>query len=150
MALNYRANDRLTVFGSASWQDTEFQSGEDENGQSIRGHSLPYAPDYQVTFGAQANLPLNHRLSLYARADVQLIGAFEYTPQNRSGQDAYTLANFRLGVRGESWFTEFFVNNAFNTDYVPVAMNFSDFGTTRLLGEAGAPCTFGLRTGIRF
>jgi iron complex outermembrane receptor protein len=149
-ALNYRCCDRLSLFSTASWQDTEFDDGARDSGEGIGGHSLPYAPDYNVTFGAVANLPLNHRLSLYARVDVQVIGAFEYTPQNRSGQDAYTLANFRLGIRGGDWFTEFFVNNAFNTDYVPVAMNYPIFGTPRVIGEAGAPCTFGIRTGIKF
>jgi iron complex outermembrane receptor protein len=150
LALNYRCCDRLSLFSAASWQDTEFDGGARDSGEDVGGSSLPYAPDYNVTFGAIANLPLNHRISLYARADVQFIGAFEYTPQNRSGQDAYMLANFRLGIRGHSWFTEFFVNNAFNADYIPVAMNYPVFGTPRLIGEAGAPCTFGIRTGIKF
>ncbi len=150
MALNYRYSNRLSLFGSASWQDTQFRAGSGEGGDDISGRNLPYAPDYNVTFGAIANLPLSRRLTLYARAEVQFIGAFEYTPQNRSGQDAFTLANFRLGIRRDSWFTEFFVNNAFNTDYIPVAMNYPIFGTPRLVGEAGAPCTFGIRTGIKF
>jgi iron complex outermembrane recepter protein len=150
LALNYRCCDRLSLFSTASWQGTEFGGGARDSGEDIGGRSLPYAPDYNVTFGAVANLPLNHSVSLYARADIQFIGAFEYTPQNRSGQNAYALANFRLGIRGHSWFTEFFVNNAFNTDYVPVAMNYPVFGTQRIIGEAGAPCTFGIRTGIKF
>ncbi len=150
LALNYRYNSRLSLFGTASWQGTQFRAGSSESGEDISGHTLPYAPDYNITFGVVGNLPLSHRLTLYARADVQFIGAFEYTPQNRSGQEAYTLANVRLGIRGDAWFTEFFVNNAFNTDYVPVAMNYPIFGTPRVIGEAGAPCTFGIRTGIKF
>ena len=147
--LAYRVCQSLSLFGTASWQDTQFLAGARDNGASVGGRTLPYAPDYNVTFGAEVDVPVGSRLSAYARADVQFIGAFEYNSSNRIGQDAYTLANFRLGVRGKRWFTEAFVNNAFDTEYIPLAFSYA-FAGSGAVGESGAPVTFGLRTGIKF
>ena len=38
--------------------------------------------------------------TLYARAEVVVSGRFFYDDQNTESQNAYTLANFRAGVRG--------------------------------------------------
>lgn len=148
--LDYRYSDCLMFFGSTSWQDARFTSGTIIDSMSINDRNLPYAPEYQVTLGILTEQPLRRGVTIYARADIQLCGAFKYSAQNNTGQDAYTLANFRLGIRCASWFSELFMNNAFNIDYVPVAMNYPIFGSPRLIGENGAPCTFGLRVGMKF
>jgi len=146
--LNYRLCEMMSVFGSASWQDTLFLSNATDSGVNLTGRSLPYSPDYSVTFGTQFELPVAN-VSLYARADIQFIGSFNYDAQNRAAQDAYSLANFRLGVRQKRWFAEAYVNNAFDTDYVPLAFNYA-FAPSGFVGESGAPITFGLRAGVKF
>lgn len=145
--LAYQVCKNFTLFGSASWQDTEFGSNAIDSGASVANNTLPYAPDYNVTIGTQLDFPVTEQVSLYARADVQLVGSFNYTPQNNIGQNAYSIANFRLGVRGKKWLTEAFVNNAFDTEYIPIAFGGS---AATAFGESGAPATFGIRTGIRF
>jgi iron complex outermembrane receptor protein len=145
--LAYQVCKNFSLFGSASWQDSEFGSNAIDSGASVANNTLPYAPDYNVTVGTQLDFPVTEQVSLYARADVQFIGTFNYTPQNSFGQDAYTIANFRLGVRGKKWFTEAFVNNAFDTEYIPIAFGGS---AATAFGESGAPATFGVRTGIKF
>lgn len=147
--LAYRVCQSLSFFGTASWQDTQFLNGARDGGVSVAGRTLPYAPDYNVTLGSEVDLPAGTRFHVYARADVQFIGAFEYNSSNRIGQDAYTLANFRLGVRGKKWFTEAFVQNALDTEYIPIAFSYA-FAPSGAVGESGAPLTFGLRTGIKF
>jgi iron complex outermembrane receptor protein len=149
--LNYQLCDLVSVFGSASWQDTQFRSGAIDSGANLAGNNLPYAPDYTLTFGTQIEIPVTDRMNLYARADIQTIGSFDYNAQNSiSPQDAYTLANFRLGMRAKSgWFAEAFVMNAFDTEYVPIAFNYG-FAPSGAVGESGAPVTFGLRAGVKF
>ncbi|MES2505128.1 MAG: TonB-dependent receptor [Verrucomicrobiota bacterium] len=147
--LAYEVNSHISVFGSASWQDTQFRSGSTDGGVNLAGNTLQYAPDYNVSFGTQLDFPVTPNLNVYARADVQFIGSFNYNAQNTFGQDAYTLANFRLGVRGKKWFAEAYVNNAFDTEYVPIAFAY-DFAPSGAVGENGAPITFGLRAGIKF
>lgn len=147
--LAYEVNSHISLFGSASWQDTQFRSGSTDGGVNLAGNTLQYAPDYNVSFGSQLDFPITPNLNVYARADVQFIGSFNYNAQNTFGQDAYTLANFRLGVRGKKWFAEAYVNNAFDTEYVPIAIAY-DFAPSGAVGENGAPITFGLRAGIKF
>jgi iron complex outermembrane receptor protein len=141
--LALRLNSRITFFGSVGWQDTEFSESSRQDGLRLGGNQLPYAPDYSFTVGALMNHALSADLSLYARLDIQTMGSFNHDVQNTSVQDAYTLANFRMGLRQNAWFAEVFVNNAFNTEYVPIALS-------NRVGESGAPLTFGLRAGIRF
>jgi iron complex outermembrane receptor protein len=141
--LALRLSSRMTFFGSASWQTTELAKSTLKNGVPVGSTPLPYAPEYSFALGALFNQPLSGRLSLYARVDIQTLGSFQYDFQNNFTQDAYTLANFRLGLRQNAWFVEAFTNNAFNTDYIPIA-------STNNVGENGAPITVGMRVGIRF
>ena len=43
------------------------------------------------------------------------------TMRIRQGQDAYTISNFRGGVKGRRLFGEAWVSNAFDTQYIPLA-----------------------------
>ena len=158
--LNYQATSSWTLFGSAGLQTARFLSGSKDNNSlanggagaqvGIGGNKVPYTPNYTAAVGSQYNWELSHGWTLYARADVQFMGGFVYDSTNAAGQNAYTLANFRLGVRRESWYSEFFVNNAFNTKYVPIAIPFPGLAASGYIGEMGAPLTCGVRAGIKF
>lgn len=152
--LHYRPTSFWELFGSAGWLDTTFHDGSFDNNAgaltSIAGKQLPYAPDYTTTIGTQFNWELGGGLNLYARADVQFIGSFNYDSVNGAAQSAYSLANFRLGVRHRNWFVEGFVNNAFDTEYVPMAFSYADLAPSGYVGESGAPATFGVRVGVKF
>jgi len=148
MNLDYKLHRWISVFSSASWQDTSFLQGAVDSGANISGNRLPYAPKYNFTLGALLSVPLDNGLSLYARADIQTVGSFNYSAQNTAAQDAYTLANFRLGVKQNGWFAEAYVNNAFNTEYIPIALPYES--ASGFIGENAAPLTMGIRMGIRF
>ena len=150
LSLNYQATSSWTLFGTAGLQTARFLSGSMDNGANIGGKKVPYTPNYTAAVGSQYNWELPRGWTLYARADVQFMGGFVYDSSNAAGQNAYTLANFRLGVRRETWYSEFFVNNAFNTKYVPIAIPFSGLAASGYVGESGAPLTCGVRAGIKF
>ncbi len=77
-------------------------------------------------------------------------GSFEYDEFNSAGQDAYSLANFRGGVRGKYVFAEAWIRNAFDTRYVPIALPFFGVGPSGFIGENGRPRTFGVSAGLTF
>ena len=77
-------------------------------------------------------------------------GAFQYDDANTAGQEAYSLANFRTGVRGTRLFAEAWVRNAFDTRYIPVAFSYANFAPSGFVGEMGPPRTFGITGGLTF
>ena len=68
----------------------------------------------------------------------------------RKRQDAYTLTNFRAGVRGKLIFAEFWMKNAFDTSYIPLAISYPGFAPSGFVGEPGRPRTFGVSLGVGF
>ena len=86
-------------------------------------------------------------MTVYARAEVTAYGRYYYDAVNNASQGAYSLANFSAGVRGKNWFAEGWVHNAFDTNYVPIALEWSPGS---MLGESGTPLTFGVRAGVTF
>lgn len=150
LALNYRVLPGWDVFGSAGWQDSKFLSGTEDGGANVSGNKTPFTPDYTATFGSQFNWEVGGGYTTYVRGDVQLIGAYSYDSFDGAGQDAYTLANFRLGVRNKNWFIEGYINNAFDTEYVPMAIPYTGLAPSGYAGESGAPVTFGVRVGVKF
>jgi len=150
LSLNYQPTTNWTLFGSAGLQSARFLSGSVDSGTGIGGNKIPYTPDYTAAVGSQYAWELGGGWSLYARGDVQFLGGFNYDSSNAAAQDAYTLANFRVGVRNQSWYLEGFANNAFNTKYIPIAIPFPGLAASGYVGESGAPITFGVRSGIKF
>jgi len=160
LGLNYQATSSWTLFGSAGLQTSRFLSGSMDNNSlanggagglmNIGGNRVPYTPNYTAAVGTQYNWELAQGWTLYARADVQFKGGFVYDSSNMAGQNAYSIANFRLGLRRETWYSEFFMNNALNTHYVPIAIPFPGLAASGYIGENGAPMTMGVRAGIKF
>ncbi|MDD5261301.1 MAG: TonB-dependent receptor [Methylacidiphilales bacterium] len=138
----------LDIFGGFGYTDARFLSGSTDSGVNIGGNRLQYAPEFTANAGTQYSLALCKEMTAYARAEVIACGSYEYNNQNNAGQEAYTLANFRLGVRGVRWFAEGWIKNAFDTNYVPVAFTYNS--PAGLIGESGAPMTCGVRAGVNF
>jgi iron complex outermembrane receptor protein len=85
------------------------------------------------------------------RTQVSITGDFMYDASNAMGQDTYALTSFRGGVRGRHWFAEGWIDNAFDTRYVPIAIPYAQLGApSGYIGESGAPVTYGARAGINF
>ncbi|MCX8090977.1 MAG: TonB-dependent receptor [Verrucomicrobiae bacterium] len=148
--MHARPYEGWDVFASVGYNDARFLSGSESGGASVGGNHVPFTPDYTASGGMQYALHLGKQVSAYARAEVILSGRFFYDDQNTEGQSAYTLANFRAGLRGKHWFAEGWVKNAFDTEYVPVALAYPGLAPSGFIAEAGAPLTFGVTAGARF
>jgi len=138
----------LDLFGGIGYTDARFLSGSTDSGVNVSGNRLQYTPVFTANASAQYSLVLCKEATAYARAEVIGCGSYEYNNQSSASQEAYALANFRLGVRGSHWFAEGWIKNAFDTHYVPVAFAYNS--PSGLIGESGAPMTFGLRIGVNF
>ena len=110
---------------------------------------MPNTPEYTATIGAQLTRSIG-RATLYGRGEVAFYGAFEYDDANTARQEAYSLANFRGGVRSGVVFAEAWVRNAFDTAYIPVAFAYGPFAPSGFVGESGRPRTFGINLGVTF
>jgi iron complex outermembrane recepter protein len=137
-------------FGSLGYTSAHFAEGSTSNGIKVGGNVLANAPKYTADFGGQYSLALTPRTTLYGRADLLFRGAYKYDDANTVGQDAYSLATFRGGIREQRVFVEAWVRNAFDTRYIPVAFAYPGFAPSGFVGESGAPRTFGVRTGVTF
>jgi iron complex outermembrane receptor protein len=146
--INARAHRDLDLFGSFGLTNAEFGDGTSSNGVDVSDNEIPNTPDYTATIGAHLTRQLTSAATLYGHGEMVFYGAFKYDEANLAGQDAYSLANFRAGVRGKYLFAEGWVRNAFDTTYVPVAFAFPS--QSGFLGESGRPRTFGVTAGLRF
>ncbi len=120
----YRPLAGWDLFGSVSYTEAKFLSGSVSQGSSVSGHRLPFAPIFTGNLGTQLSWSPCAAATLYARAQVTIYGDFKYDPSNAQQQDTYALADFRAGIRGHHWFVEGWVNNAFDANYVPIAIPF--------------------------
>lgn len=145
-----RPRSGVDLFGAFGYTHARFAGGSQSRGVDVSGRTLANTPEYTATIGAQVSHPVTAALALYGRADAVFYGAFHYDEANTAGQDAYSLANFRAGLRARYVFAEAWVRNAFDTTYIPVAFAYGPFAPSGFVGEMGAPRTFGIRGGFTF
>ena len=152
LELNARAMDGVDLFGSFGTTRARFDDGTASvaSGVDVSGNELPHTPDYTLTVGAQLSRQITSRLSLYGRGELSAYGQFHYDPSNAASQEAYSLANFRAGLRGRTVFAEAWVKNAFDTRYIPIAIPYPGFAPSGFIGESGRPRTFGVSAGLTF
>ncbi|MSU58366.1 MAG: TonB-dependent receptor [Pedosphaera sp.] len=143
--LNVRPIEGWDVFGSFGWNEAKFLSGSPTAGKRI-----PFTPDYTANAGMQYAFAPCKETTIYVRGEVFVSGRFHYDDQNTASQGAYAVANFRAGVRGKNWFVEGWVKNAFDQNYVPIALAYPGLAPSGYIGENGAPVTYGVTVGVKF
>jgi len=144
-----RPLDDLDLFATFGYTDAEFDSYVDPYGVDVSGNALPFAPKTTFSAGAQWSGDLSARVRFTVRAEYAAVGSFYYDPGNRESEQ-YSLANFRVGLAGESWRLDVWLRNAFANDYVPVAFQPSPADPSIFVGESGAPRTFGVTLSLTF
>jgi iron complex outermembrane receptor protein len=142
-----RGVDVFTAFG---YTHARFGDGTTSSGADVSGNNVPFTPDFTFVVGAQVTRDLTSHLALYGRGELTASGGFHYDDTNTAAQDAYTLVNFRGGIRSGRVFAEAWVRNAFDTRYVPVAFAYPGLAPSGFVGEPGRPRTFGLSAGVTF
>jgi iron complex outermembrane receptor protein len=147
--LHARPDRSLDLFGGAGFIHARYKDGSVASGVDIAGNTLANAPSYTADVGVQYGRALRGPLALFVRAEAICYGSYEYDEANAAGQDAYTLTNLRVGVRGKRAYGELWLRNAFDTTYIPTAFPFPG-APSGFLGENGAPRTIGVRFGVGF
>jgi len=150
LELNARVHPGVDLFGGVGYTRARFKDGSLSSGMPVGGNAVPNTPDYAASLGVQVSRDLPQGASLYGRAEAIFSGAFEYDDLNTERQDAYSLANFRTGVRGRFVFVEAWIRNAFDTKYIPLAFAYGQLAPSGFIGEMGRPRTFGISSGVRF
>ena len=143
-------------FGGVGLTEAKFKdgamaiSGADPGDPAVDvgGNRLPFAPDYTWFLGTQIQQSLTNNLTIFGRAEVNGLGRYYYDAINGASQSSFELVNFRIGIQGRQekyrWRAEFWIRNAFDTDYVPIAFPFATgLAPSGYLGEAGTPRTLG-------
>jgi iron complex outermembrane receptor protein len=150
LELNARLHPNVDVFGGIGYTRARFTDDSISGGVPVAGNKVPNTPDYTASLGVQVSRPLAQGASLYGRAEATFSGAFEYDDLNTERQEAYSLANFRAGVRGRLVFVEAWIRNAFDTEYIPVAFAYGQLAPSGFIGEMGRPRTYGISAGVGF
>ncbi len=153
----YRPFYGWELFGMAGYTDAKFLSGSSAYNanlgadEPVGGNDLPYTPTFNANMGTQISWAPARDARLYLRLQVTMYGDLRYDASNAVGQAGYSLTSFRGGVRGKHWFAEGWVDNAWDTHYVPIAIPYAQLGApSGYIGESGAPRTYGVRAGINF
>jgi iron complex outermembrane receptor protein len=145
-----RPADGLQLFGGIGVTNARFSDGSVSNGIDVSGNKLANAPSHTLDAGAQYSHALWSAAGLIVRGEIVRYGEFQYDDANTLGQEAYSIANFRAGLRGKRLFGEAWIRNAFDTHYIPIAFPQPGLAPSGFLGENGAPRTFGVRIGAAF
>jgi iron complex outermembrane receptor protein len=145
-----RVDPGIDVFGALGVTRARFDDGSLSAGVDVSGNTLPNTPEYTASLGAQWSRELVPGATVYGRGDLVVYGALQYDDANTASQEAYSLANFRAGVRGRYVFGEVWVRNAFDTRYIPIAFAYGNFAPSGFIGEMGRPRTFGVSGGVTF
>jgi iron complex outermembrane receptor protein len=140
----------VDVFGAFGYTHARFGDDTVSSGLDVSNNAVPFTPDFTFSLGMQLTRDLTAQLALYGRAELTSYGAFHYDDANLAEQDAYSLANFRAGLRAGRIFGEGWVRNAFDTRYVPVAFAYPGLAPSGFVGEPGRPRTFGVSLGVTF
>lgn len=148
--LNARPRPGLDLFAGGGVMDARFLSGSTSGGVNVGGNKLPYSPDYTANAGVQYSRPWGKTKTFYSRAEGILYGQYQYDDQNLAAQSSYTIANLRAGVSSGRWFAEGWIRNAFDKNYVPIAIPYPGLAPSGFVGEPGAPRTIGVTAGFRF
>lgn len=138
----------LTLFSSLGLLDARFGSDSQSMGSDVSGNRIPFGDRLTLLAGAQYYWHLSDDVSLGLRAEYQRAGDYFYEAQNLEAQSAYDLVNLRAGLSSAHWRIEAGVRNAFNQDYIPLAIPYTGIAPSGYVGESGAPRTIAVLIGF--
>ncbi len=122
------------------------------NGVDLTGNTIPNTPDASVSGLARYDHDLGDYGSVYLQGSFAYRDDVFFSTENLdfTGQEAYTLANLRLGYTAESqnWGIAVFGNNIGDTTYFTNVSNNSDFGFAS--ATLGTPRSYGVELSVNF
>jgi iron complex outermembrane recepter protein len=165
-SFNYAANDWLSLYAGANFNDTEIKKNE-ARPDSV-GNESPYTPDYTWNLGASVQFPMSADYDFVGSVDVSGVGdtwfhviqdndrptifslSFPLDAANYSvaERDAYSLVNLRAGVSGDRWSLVGFVRNALGESYLEEVIPAPEFGGSFI--HPGTERRYGVEATLKF
>jgi hypothetical protein len=140
----------VDVFAGLGFTRARFDEGTVLAGLDVSRNPVPNAPRQTYSVGTDLRRKIIDGLSMFGHVDAWFNGGFKYDETNTAGQKAYSLVNFRAGVQGSRLRGEFWMKNAANTRYIPIAFAYSPMlAPSGYIGEMGAPRRYGVTAQIQ-
>jgi len=131
------ANGWMVIAGGGYMFDYEFDKFNN-GAQSFVGNKLPYTNEYTFNLGVTYQSPMGFFLG----ADAAYKGDQYLLEDNSVKQDAYVMANAKVGYSADKWEVSLYARNLLDEKYAT-----SSFNGSYLAGE---PFTFGASAKLRF
>lgn len=153
--LIWLATDQMTVYGAASYNDTELVKVDPAFAVVVadEGSMLPLTPKVQANVRARYEWETGNALTAFWQLGVKYAGdsvnsLVDTTSEPRATQDAYTIVDASIGVNnfGKGWGAELFASNLTDTR-AQLHINRQDFIERTTTNR---PRTIGLRVSYDF
>lgn len=129
----------LQVMASFGLLETELEKHEI---REYEGNRVPFASDYNAGLVIQYNSPWG----IYIRGEGSWFGKSYFGEDNKYSQEAYMIANSKIGYETENFNINFYIKNAFDKTYY----NFVNCRGGVEKGILGTPLTCGVQATLRF
>jgi len=128
--------------------DTKFDDNKNiEENADYTGNKVPLSPAYTASLVAHYRSPWG----ISVRGEAAWTGDTYHDEANTHKQEAYCIANGKIGYEKEHFDIYFFVNNIFEKEYWTFLYStMMGLGPTEEMGTIGAPRTFGIMATVRF
>ena len=136
----------LDIMASFGLLDTEFDDNKNiEENADYTGNNVPLSPAYTASLAAHYRSPWG----ISVRGEAAWTGDTYYDEANTHEQEAYCIANGKIGYEKEHFDIYFFVNNIFDKEYWTFLYG-AMMAPTEEMGTIGAPRTLGVMATVRF
>jgi iron complex outermembrane receptor protein len=138
----------LDIMASFGLLDTEFDDNKNiEENADYTGNEVPLSPAYTASLVAHYRSPWG----IFVRGEAAWTGDTYYDEANTHEQEAYCIANGKIGYEKEHFDIYFFVNNIFDKEYWTFLYGtVMGMAATEEIGSIGPPRTLGVMATVRF
>ena len=151
LEMTLAATERLSLFASLGWLDTEFDRFINSNGEDLSGRPQAHAPRYQFHAGAEYRFAAGW----FLRVESEGKDAFYFSNSERLvpnpddvRSNAFALWHASLGYEAQRWSLKLWGRNLGDRDYAVRGFYFGndprDFYTSRGFTQLGEPRRYGL------
>ena len=136
----------LDIMASFGLLDTKFDDNKNiEENADYTGNKVPLSPAYTASLVAHYRSPWG----ISVRGEAAWTGDTYHDEANTHKQEAYCIANGKIGYEKEHFDIYFFVNNIFDKEYWTFLYG-AMMAPTEEMGTIGAPRTLGVMATVRF
>ena len=158
--LSYQPSNDVALGFNVNLQDGEFTNVTTSS--IVEGTDIPRSPDLNISGFVQYTPELTDTLSGLARFDLQYVGSsldqpitdgsdLFPIPPALTGLDSYVMARARVGVAGDNWSFDVFVDNLFDDrPVIGISPFFNSFQAGDFAVTTLRPRTFGATARVNY